>query len=270
VDELTQVQDLAPTLLELCEIAAPPRATFDGVSLAPLLRGRTKSLPDRILVTQFSRMNEPVPKNGDACVMWKRWRLVGGNELYDLAADSKQERNVLDQHPEIVQRLRSHYERWWESVAPRVNEHEAVVVGSEAENPLTLSPADWEDSFLDQGEQIRDGLRRNGAWNVEIAAAGTYEITLRRWWPEAETPIRSGLPGAKHADGMFPEGVALPVASVRLAIAGFDATKPVGDGDKAVTFEIDLPAGRTTLRTSMIDADGKEIAGAYYATVRRR
>jgi len=37
-------------------------------------------------------------------------------------------------------------------------------IGSDAENPSQLSPADWEDSFLDQGAQVRSGLRRNGGW----------------------------------------------------------------------------------------------------------
>ena len=29
--------------------------------------------------------------------------------------------------------------------------------------------------------QVRAGVRRNGPWNVEVAAAGEYEIALRRW-----------------------------------------------------------------------------------------
>jgi hypothetical protein len=194
---------------------------------------------------------------------------VQNKELYDLAADPEQKANVIEKFPDVAARMRQHYERWWVEVAPKVNEHEAIVVGSDAENPLLLSPADWEDSFLDQGAQVRSGLRRNGAWNVEVATAGNYAITLRRWPVEADATIRAGLPAVKHADGEFPAGVALPVATARLQVAEFNATRPVAVDDKGVTFAVKLAAGRAKLQTWFAAADGKEIAGAYYVTVRR-
>jgi hypothetical protein len=60
------------------------------------------------------------------------------------------------------------------------------------------------------------------------------------------------------------------VASARLKVGDFDATRLVGESDKAITFDVKLPAGRTKLQTWFLDADGKEIAGAYYVTVRRK
>jgi len=281
VAELTQVQDLLPTLVELCGgdaggDAVPgikpgrnPAPRPEGVSLAPLLRGQAKQLPDRMLVVQFSRMNAPRPTRGDACVLWRRWRLVHDKELHDLGADPGQQRNLIAEHPDVAAKMRDHYQRWWAEVAPQVNEHEAIVVGADAENPLQLSPADWQDVFLDQGRQVRDGLGRNGAWNVEVARAGKYAIELRRWPAEADAPIRAGLPALKHADGTFPPGQALPVAAARLKIAAHDATRAVADDAKAATFQVSLPAGRTQLQGWMLDAQGKEIAGAYYVTVRR-
>ena len=57
-----------------------------------------------------------------------------------------------------------------------------MVIGARADaEPVTeLSPADWEDSFFDQGEQARAGYARNRAWNIEVARAGEYEFELRR------------------------------------------------------------------------------------------
>jgi arylsulfatase A-like enzyme len=269
VAELTTVQDLFPTLLDLCGVGKPGKAAFDGVSLAKLLRGEADAPADRMVVVQFSRMNAPAPRKGDACVLWGRWRLVADSELFDLAADPGQKVNVIERHPDVAAKMRAHYEKWWAGVSPKVNDHEAIVVGSDAENPLLLSPADWEDSFLDQGAQVRAGLRRNGAWNLEAAKPGEYQITLRRWPAEADAAIRAGRPTVRHADGRFPAGVALPVASARLKVGGFDATRPVGEGDKAVGFAVELPAGRARLQTWFLDAAGKEIAGAYYVTVRR-
>ncbi|MBI5768296.1 MAG: arylsulfatase [Verrucomicrobia bacterium] len=270
VAELTTVQDILPTLAEFAGVALPRGAKLDGLSLASLLRGKTERLPERSLVIQFSRMQDPVPKRGDAAVLRGRWRLVADKELYDLASDPAQATNVIEQNAEVAARLRADYAKWWDGVAPRLNEFSAVIVGSDAENPVQLSPADWEDAFLDQGSQIRAGLRRNGPWNVEVARAGEYRIELRRWAREAATPIAAGLERRPHAYGVFVAGVALPVAEARLRVGGFDERQKVSANDQAVVFTAKLPAGRTKLQTWFLDAEGKEIAGAYYVYVERR
>ncbi len=244
VAELTEVQDVLPTLVELCGLKAPAAAKFDGVSLAPLLRGQVEQLPDRTLVVQFSRMNHPRPEKGDAAVLWKRWRLIQDKELYDLTTDAAQKENVIARFPDVVARMRIEYDRWWAGVAPTVNEFSAIVVGSDAENPIQLSPADWEDSFLDQGAQVRSGLRRNGAWNVIVDRAGEYEIELRRWAREADAPLAAGLPPYQHADGTFPAGVALPITQARVRIADFDQTLPRVAGRETGDLHGD-PTGRT-------------------------
>ncbi len=270
INELTQVQDLLPTLLDFCGVRPPRGTQFDGINLADLLRGRQEKLPDRMLVVQFSRMQAPVPKKGDATVLWQRWRLVENKELYDLATDFGQTKNVIAEHPEIAARMRAHYDQWWSKVSPTMNDHGAIVLGSREENPSLLSPADWEDSFFDQGAQVRSGLRRNGAWNVEIARSGTYEIELRRWAREADAPLAAGLPSHAHTTGEFAAGTALPIAKARLKLAGFDASHPVNTTDKSVTFTAKLKPGRTQLQTWFYDDKGAEICGAYYVYVRRK
>jgi hypothetical protein len=196
--------------------------------------------------------------------------LVENRELYDLSRDPGQQRNVMAEHPEVVNRLRAEYDKWWSGVAPQVNDHSAITIGSDAENPSQLSPADWEDSFLDQGRQVRDGLRRNGAWNVVVDRDGDYEFEVRRWPREADAPLSSGLPAVKHADGAFTAGVALPIAKVRLKIGNFNALREAAATDKSITFAASLTAGRTRLQTWLLDAEGNELAGAYYVYVRRK
>jgi len=253
IGELTHCQDILPTLVDLCGLKVPAAAKFDGISLSSLLRGQTDRLPDRMLVVQFSRMNHPQPEKGDACVMWGRWRLV----------------QVAD-HPEVAAKMRAHYDRWWAGIAPRVNEFSPIHVGSDRENPTMLSPCDWQDVFLDQGAQIRRGDRKNGAWNLLVEHEGQYELSLRRWPKEAATPIVSGVPEYQAVDGTYPAGVALPVAEARLRVADVDETKPVHPGDQAVTYTVNLKAGRTQLQTWLYDAEGKEICGAYYVYVERK
>ena len=63
-------------------------------------------------------------------------------------------------------------------------------IGSDAEKETQqLSPADWDDVFFDQGKQVREGVAKNGEWNVEIAKAGNYRFELRRWPREADAPM---------------------------------------------------------------------------------
>jgi len=268
--ELTQVQDILPTLVELCGIKKPANVEFDGTSLGPLLRGEVAKLPERMLVVQFSRMQTPVPRKGDAAVLWGRRRLVGGDALYDLDVDPAQEINIIERDPAIAEKMRAHYEQWWRGVEPGVNEFGAIVIGADAENPSLLSPADWQDVFLDQGGQVRSGLRANGAWNVIVDRDGDYEIELRRWPREVDAPLAAGLPPTQFADGLSGPGVPLPIVKARLKIADFDESRPTADGDKSVTFLAKLKAGRTTLETWFSDAENNELCGAYFVYVRRR
>jgi arylsulfatase A-like enzyme len=270
ISGLSEVQDILPTLMDLCDLRKARNMQLDGISLAKALRSDEEQLPDRTLVIQFSRMERPVPQKGDAAVLWRRWRLVSDKELYDLDTDFGQKQNIIEQHPEIVAKLRASYDAWWSKIAPRVNEHSAVTVGSKKEDPTLLSPSDWEDVFLDQGAQIRKGMRRNGLWNIDVARSGKYQIELRRWAREVNAPLTAGLPPVKHIDGEFPAGVALPIARVRLKVADFDECQNVAGPEAEKTFEVKLKPGRTQLQTWFYDADGKEISGAYYVYVHRK
>jgi len=268
VDEPTLCQDLLPTLLDLCGLASPRDTAFDGISLAKLLRGEVDRLPDRLSVIQFSRMNAPEPARGDAAVLWRRWRLIQDRELYDLRTDPAQKTNVIDQHPDVVAKMRAHYGAWWSRVAPRVNEFGRITVGSDAERSSHLSPCDWQDVFLDQSRQVRAGEAKNGVWNLQVDRDGDYEVELRRWPREANAPIASGLPPYQAADGVMPAGKALPIAKARIRVSGFDESRAVAKKDASVAFPVPLKAGPAQLQTWFADADGKALCGAYYVYLR--
>jgi hypothetical protein len=124
--------------------------------------------------------------------------------------------------------------------------------------------------FLDQSRQVRQGENKNGVWHVELDRDGEYEFTLRRWPEEAHAAVVAGLPPFKAADGMYPAGVALPIAKARLKIAGVDESLAVGSGDMAIRFRASLKAGPAELQTWFYASDGRELCGAYYVDVRRR
>ncbi len=276
---LTQVQDLLPTLIDLCGLRAPEGVRFDGVSLANVLRGPAVPPADRMLVINYSRMpigvtgpttdSPSVPRREGAAVLWKRWRLLEDRELYNLDADPMQQTNVVAAHPDVAAKMRAHLDAWWSGVKDHVNDFEAVSIGHAAENPVVLTACEWADVFIDQQAQVRRGERKNGIWHVEVAAAGDYAFELSRWPAESGLGLVDQVPEKRVTDGTLVAGPAFPVASARLRIGGLEHTAPVAANAKSVRFVLPLPAGRTTLQTWFLDAAGAEICGAYFIRVER-
>jgi hypothetical protein len=169
-----------------------------------------------------------------------------------------------------VARLRDHYEKWWAGIEPTLEDFEPISVGADAENPVTLSSADWAKVYCDNMNNLREGKAANGPWHLLVEKDGTYEIELRRWPKEADAPIAGSVPPFRAKDGGLPAGKALPIAKVRLKIAGLDETRPVRPQDKGITFTVPLKAGmKLPMQTWCYDAAGKELCGAYFAYVRR-
>lgn len=267
VDALTQVQDLLPTLIDLTGLRKPEAARFDGVSLAPLLRGESDDLPDRTLVVQYGQ----TPARSEAAVMWKKWRLVHGNELYDLTTDPGQVRDVAEKHPAIAAQMRASYDRWWAGVEPRVDAVVPIVLGASQQNPVTLTSVNWTNVCCDNVVNcLRPGENRNAPWAVAVAIKGRYEFALRRWPKDADLAITAGAPAVKLTDGDYPAGKALPITTARLKIGDFDQALPVGAADHSVVFSIPLEtAACVQMQTWFLDEHGEQLCGAYYVEVRR-
>jgi arylsulfatase A-like enzyme len=276
ITELTHVQDLLPTLLELAG-SSPSANGLDGVSIVPLFRGEEMPLDDRMLIINYSRMpgmkvgytdqNVAIPQKDGAVVLWKRWRLVENRELYDLATDPMQERNVAAEHPEVVQKLRAHLDAWWEGVSPHVAQPQRVVVGSQQENPSRLVASEWLDVFVDQQAQIRRGVPRNGVWHITVDRPGTYTVEVSRFPPESGLSLNDKVARTRVTDGVLTPGRAFAVTKARVKVGDQTQDVDVVAGDKSAKFELKLEAGDTTLETWLLAADGQEIAGAYYAIV---
>ncbi len=279
VDGLACVQDLLPTLLELCGVAAPADARFDGISLAPALRGTAKLPAERMLVINYSRMpiglNRPaadapsVPRREGAAVLWQRWRLLEDRELYDLATDPLQERNVIAAQPAIAANMRAHLDRWWAGVKEACQEFQPSVIGSAAQNPVLLTACEWADVFIDQQAQIRRGERKQGYWHLEVAQPGRYTFELRRFPSESGLRLGDAAPETKVTDGTLAAGPAWPVAKARLKIGAQLLEQAVAPEADAARFTVTLPAGRTQLQTWFLDKEGGEICGAYHVLAHR-
>ena len=100
---------------------------IDGRSLVPLLAEPDAAWADRELFTHRGRWAVGADPSGDkhknCAVRSKRWRLVNHAELYDIANDPYEAKDVAADHPKVVERLREAYDQWWEETLPlMVNE----------------------------------------------------------------------------------------------------------------------------------------------------
>jgi arylsulfatase len=266
IGALTQVQDVLPTLLELTGTKKLPGPDFDGVSLARLLRGQSDTLAARTLVVQYGpgagQTDTNGPKKFDCAVMRDGWRLVHGKELYETNLDRAQAKDLAAERPEIVAELRASYEKWWAGVEPRLREFVPLSLGAPQENPVVLTSSDWQDTYADNSNHIRNavGGPRGGPWNVTVERAGTYEIALRRW------PFDTGAP----LDGnVSPPGKALTITAAKLTVGTRGFVTAVAPGALEATVRITLPAGRAQLQAWFQDAAGADLCGAYYARITR-
>jgi arylsulfatase len=262
-----QIQDILPTFIDLCGLKKPPEARFDGRSLAGLLRGASQ-MPDRMMVVQYGQ----IPKKWDSCVIWNQWRLVNGTELYDLASDPAQATDVAAKNSAVLGRMREHYEAWWAGVEKRLTDFAPISIGAAQENPVTLTCSDWQDIYCDNTGNVMNaaGGPRGGPWSVWVERDGEYEITLRRWPAEIDLPLNAPCPDQKKRAAVVPGGKALPVAAAQLRVAGQTAEKKTAPGDKSVAFRVKLTGKqKTNLHAWFQDAAGADLAGAFYACVRR-
>lgn len=281
VDLLTHVQDLLPTLADVAQIEDVPNQ-LDGVSLVPALQDdpqAKKQLSDRMLVINYSRMpgfkvkytkgNPAIPAKDGAGVMWQKWRLLENRELYNVAEDPHQDRDVADQHPDVVAKLRGHLNDWWNSVRDDVNSPQRVIIGNDAENPMLLTACEWLDVFVDQQKQIRRGDRKNGTWHLNVDQPGRYRFELRRWPRESGLQLTAGLAETQVTDGVYERGTSLPIASARLQVGEQSTEATQAEDHQSFHVTLPLEPGPTTLTATFLDNDGKPICGAYYVYVER-
>ena len=281
VEPITAHVDVLPTLIDLAGIASPRGVKFDGRSIRPLLEGRANpddgSWPDRTLVTDSQRVMNPIKWRRSA-VMTNRWRLVNGTELYDIKQDPGQQNDVAGAQPDVVARLKAFYEAWWAELEPTFVQVPAIYLGNEREEPVRLTSHDWiatKSTPWNQSlvRQASDDPSTTGYWNVNVAAAGEYEIRLRRWPEEADTAIEAPLPPGADVPGESPfrasPGKAVRAVKASVRIGDVTAEARVKPGAKEVVLQMTLPAGKSRMRATFTAGDGGTV-GAYYAYVRKQ
>ncbi len=257
--------DLLPTFIELCGLKRPEAAKFDGISLAPVLRGEAKTTPERSLLIRIPRARDKANERAGV-VMSEHWRLVGGTMLFDVRADSGQTKDIAAEHPDIVQRLQAAHDKQWAEVFPNAKDFARIVLGHDAENPARLTAFDWHGAAPWNQPAIRNGVEANGSWMVRVEREGMYEVALRRWPEEVKHPITEALP---KSPGALP-GAAIAATQARLKIGDFDQTQPIPPDAQEIVFQVKLKAGPAELQTWLLDEKSNTSRGAYYVRVERK
>jgi arylsulfatase len=257
VETLAHSTDLLPTFAELCGLKIGDGAQLDGLSLAPMLRGEEpkQAFADRMVVVQYGAEF----KKWTSAILWNKWRLVKGKELYNIAEDPGQKKNVYDEHPDVVKPMRDFYEDWCRRSDPLMNQTNFVRIGTEDEPVTWLSACNWTGSYCDNWGNLASG-ERLGHWSLEVDAGGDYEVSLYLFHPHAKTPLNKPLQQVP----------ARPIAKAKLLIDGKPMVVETKADDTHATFRVPLTKGqKLTLEGQFLSSEDKPLFGAAYTFVKR-
>jgi arylsulfatase A-like enzyme len=208
VKEIAGAIDLLPTLTALAGVKRVGEKPLDGFDLSPLLRGGKAQWPERTL---FSH------QNGNVSARSQQYRFSNAGELFDMAADPGQTKNIAAEKPELGTKFAAAVADWRKDVlgratAPALNakgkakggglppdDRPYPIGAGGAKFPVTPLPA-------------RDGVAHGGVkrsapapncsyfvnwkstddkitWDVEVAAAGRYEVVIHHTAADAGATI---------------------------------------------------------------------------------
>jgi arylsulfatase A-like enzyme len=136
VDDLVQQIDITPTILDMLGLPIPQG--LQGYSLLPPIQGKpannSRPVFCETILGGFQSTKE-MENIRLRCVRTKEWKLIytsasasnvssggvkdGKYELYNLSDDPKEERNILENHPEIAKELKKKLFQWIETTASK-------------------------------------------------------------------------------------------------------------------------------------------------------
>lgn len=272
--------DLFPTLLELCAVPVARQVRLDGVSLVPLLNGKAEQWPDRMLFT-YHFPNPDNWRRGPGAVRTQQYRLVitdKGVELYDLLADPRQQQEIAHARPEVVTRLRTAYEAWWQEVMKDGVARLPIPVGY-AQAPEVELPAPeiaaqagvafkgkngWAHDWLSEWDSTDDRM----SWDLDVTGAGRYDVMLLYTCAPADVGSRVRVTvGEQSVEGVIkqahdPPPLPSPDREPRPEVyEKVWAELPLGP--------IKLPTGRARLTVNATSVAGRTVAELKAVRLRR-
>lgn len=266
----TQVQDILPTLQELLPLSTDREAAYDGRSLVPVLLSGDM-LEDRTFVVQHG--GQVRPEKYFSCVVWKSWRLVGEDELYNIEQDPGQQNNVVTQFPDVAERMREYYEVWWRGVEENVDRYLPHIIDSERQNPVVLNASNWTEGAINSQWRIAkgDGSARGGVIPIEVVAEGRYRIALSRWPFHMRRDMTLPGPQTNVGGTVIRTGRGFPIEYGCFSIDGREPVLVKKETSNAceIVYEVELPSGEMLFRGWFKNKAFKDILGAYYVQIEK-
>jgi len=155
-DGISCTLDFYATMASAAKV--PPPEHIDGVDLMPFLRGEKKGDVHEYL---FWLNNDPTDagRRHLVAVRSKNWRLYRQKEteswqLFDLVKDPREEKNVADQFPEIVEQLAQKHAQWKSTLAPLLKKSEKTY-----KNPGPVVPTGYGWVFSD-GNRVPERIEK--------------------------------------------------------------------------------------------------------------
>ncbi|NME70764.1 arylsulfatase [Flammeovirga aprica] len=274
MDFLSAHLDVLPTLMELCNLKSSKKIEFDGMDITQVIKGEEEAMKkskERVLIGDSQRIVYP-EKWRNSYVMNGQWRLINGEELYDLSKDPSQLNDIAKENAGKVAALRKAYEANWASISPTFQNFPYIKLGTKEEPHSMLTAHDWhiseEQPIAWNQKLIRKGVGIDGEWRVDFTKAGKYKIALSRWPKEADLAIDASAPKfvSDAPDYILPEGKKFTFKSAKLRIGDKTWEQTVPPNSKSVVFEVEVPKGETTMQATFTTSDNTP-KGAYYVYV---
>jgi len=263
--------DLLPTLVELTGVPMLETKPLDGASLAPLLLGQKVKWGDRMIFEG---------RGSRSTVRTQRYRLVVEGrkvQLYDMAADPGQKKNIAKEKPDVTARLKAALDAWRKEVTAQAGGKFPIPVGHAAMPRVEMMTPEgtWSGGLKFGGRFANNNwltgwtsLDAQVSWDIEVVHAGRYEVALKYICPKADvgSTVRVEAAGARvegtidkaHEPNTVPNRDRVPRKEVQERRWG---VKSLGT--------IELPKGRTAIAVKALTRPGKAVMDLKALILRR-
>ena len=270
-NDLVAHVDILPTFAALCKLEYTPKNYLDGTDVSQVFQSNTK-LEDRMLVVDTQRLQWPV-KDRNSCVMQGEWRLVNGDELYNIETDISQTENLSDKFPERVKNMQAFYDEWWKSTEADMHYASIPLNTPNNENVLLTihdlhseDPIPWNQDLIRKGE-----LSPKGYYLVRVEEDGLYQFKLGRYPQESNLNINEttdAVLSTINKDGLS-AGVGKEIVSASVTIGKY-STKVLANGNSNnVQLNQHLKKGSYNLSASFTTEDDQQLP-AYYISITKK
>ncbi len=186
---ICSARDLLPTLADLCGVPLSGKKPLDGISLKPLLLGKTKGWKERTLINHWKDRTS---------VRTERYRLDYHGKLYDMLEDPGQYKAINDKAPEAAAALKEIAAKWRAEMLVDYGKEfddRPFVIGYPGAKISQIPARDGvnqggikrsnkfpNDSYFTNWTSLEDSID----WHCEVGQTGNYRVELFYTCPRAD------------------------------------------------------------------------------------